>query len=340
MYKIAIKYRTILLFLKNRAIMYYIALFSFTFFPKKQFCITKENYPMLFQSAYYGADSSGIHNASDDFLHINNTGYYKDMISKTYGTNRPNGLPDWQIIYVFSGKMEHHFADGSIAYMVPGDIIIYPLGVLQRYRCVAELTSYAWVHFTGHASSELVETTGFSPLKIFHTQVNSTAITYIHSMIEEVRRQKPCYELKTVSIFLDYMSFLAREIKNESKKSAKYAKLLPALREIENNPFPHKTNEEYAALCGIDAYYFIHLFKEVTGLSPLKYATDLSMRKAGKLIGETDMDVGDISSSLGYDDPCYFSRKFRKFYGLTPSEYRKRQRDTENAFSARALLEK
>ena len=340
MNKIAIKYRTILLFYKICVIIRQDALFGFVNFIKKQFCNIKEIYPMLFQSAYYGTDSSGIHNASDEFLHINNTGYYKDMISKPYGTNRPNGLPDWQIIYVFSGKMEHHFADGSVSYLAPGDIIIYPPGVLQRYRCVAELTSYAWVHFTGHAASELVESTGFSPLKIFHTQVNSTAITYIHTMIEEIRRQKPCYEIKSVSVFLDYMSFLAREIKNESKKSAKYTKLLPALREIENNPFPYKTNEEYAALCGIDAYYFIHLFKEVTGLSPLKYATDLSMRKAGKLIVETDMDVGDISSSLGHDDPCYFSRKFRKFYGLTPSEYRKRQRDTENAFSVSTLLSK
>ncbi len=295
---------------------------------------------MLFQSAYYGTDSSGIHNASDEFLHINNTGYYKDLPAYSSGAIRPEGLPDWQIIYILSGNMEHHFADGTISILGPGDVIIYPPNVLQIYRCTASLTSYAWVHFTGYAASELVKNTGFSPLKIYHSQVNNTVITYIHSMIEEIRRQKPCYELKTVSIFIDYISFLAKEIKGESKESSKYTKLLPALREIENAPFPHKTNEEYAALCGIDSYYFIHLFKEVTGLSPLKYATDISMRKAGKLVGETDMDINDISSSLGYNDPCYFSRKFRKFYNLTPSEFRKRQRDTENAFSAKDLIEK
>lgn len=288
---------------------------------------------MIFQSAYYGGDHSGIHSESSAFLHVNNTGFYKNMPTSIQGTNRINGLPDWQIMYVSAGKMEHEFSDGSKAYLSPGDIILYPPKALQRYHCIAPLTSYAWVHFTGTAAHELVKETGITPLKIHHTQVNNAAISYIHSMIEEIRRQKPCYELKTVSIFLDYMSFLSRELVSKSKKSAKYAKLLPALREIENAPFPHKTNEEYAALCGIDAYYFIHLFKEVTGLSPLKYATDLSMRKAGKLVSETDMDFKDIASSLGYDDTCYFSRKFRKYHNLTPSEYRKRQHETEVAFS-------
>ena len=59
MNKIAIKYRTILLFYKICVIIRQDALFGFVNFIKKQFCNIKEIYPMLFQSAYYGTDSSG-----------------------------------------------------------------------------------------------------------------------------------------------------------------------------------------------------------------------------------------------------------------------------------------
>ena len=288
---------------------------------------------MIYQSAYFGGDNSGIHVDSDEFLHINNTGYYKDMPDTLWGTNRPNGLPDWQVLYVIKGKMKHSFNDGSVSELTAGDLIIYPPGALQQYHCIGGLTSYVWVHFSGTAATELVNSMGFTPLKIYHSRPNGTAVTYIRAMIEEIRRKKPTYQLKTVSIFIDYMSFLADEVTNESSKSLKYSKLLPALQDIENSPFPYKTNRDYAAMCEIDEYYFIHLFKEVTGLSPLRYATELSMRKAGKLVAETDMDIANIASSMGFPDTCYFSRKFRKFHGLTPSEYRKRQRDADSAFS-------
>ena len=289
---------------------------------------------MIYQSAYYGGDNSGIHVPSDEFLHVNNAGYYKDMPAKQlWGTNRPTGLDDWQVLYVLAGEMQHEFADGTVSKMLPGDMIIYSPGDFQRYHCTAPLSSYIWIHFAGTAASELVSSLGFTPCKIYHSKPNGTAATYIHAMIEEIRRRKPTYQMKVVSILIDYMTFLSDEVNNESKESIKYSKILPALQDIEDTPFPFKTNEEYASLCGIDTYYFIHLFKEITGFSPLSYATDLAMRKAGKLIAETNMDITEISSSLGFSDPCYFSRKFRKFHGLTPSEFRKRQHNADTAFS-------
>jgi hypothetical protein len=67
---------------------------------------------MIYQSAYYGGDNSGIHVPSDEFLHVNNTGYYKDMPAKQlWGTNRPAGLSDWQVLYVLAGEMKHEFAE-------------------------------------------------------------------------------------------------------------------------------------------------------------------------------------------------------------------------------------
>ena len=189
---------------------------------------------MIYQSAYYGGDNSGIHAPSDEFLHVNNTGYYKDMPAKQqWGTNRPSGLSDWQVLYVLSGEMQHEFADGTVSKMLPGDMIIYSPGDFQRYHCTTPLSGYVWIHFAGTAAAELVSSMGFSPCKIYHSKPNGAAVTYIRAMIEEIRRRKPTYQLKVVSILIDYMTFLSDEVNNESKESIKYSKLLPALQDID-----------------------------------------------------------------------------------------------------------
>lgn len=64
-------------------------------------------------------------------------------------------------------------------------------------------------------------------------------------------------------------------------------------------------------------------FKTVTGLSPRDYITICRMRKARHLLLNTQMKIIDISGELGYQDLSAFNRGFKKFQGISPSEFRK-----------------
>jgi two-component system response regulator YesN len=72
----------------------------------------------------------------------------------------------------------------------------------------------------------------------------------------------------------------------------------------------------------ISSYYFSKLFKEETGVNFIEYLTDLRMEKSKELLASPDMSVKDICVSVGYQDPNYFSRIFKKINGVTPTEYR------------------
>lgn len=79
------------------------------------------------------------------------------------------------------------------------------------------------------------------------------------------------------------------------------------------------------AICGFIAVsknYFCSLFKKETGMSVWDYVTELRMEQAKKLVVQTTMKNYEISIEIGYDNPSYFTKMFKKATGYSPNEYR------------------
>ena len=70
--------------------------------------------------------------------------------------------------------------------------------------------------------------------------------------------------------------------------------------------------------------YLSELFKETTGMGFVAYVTSVRMEKACEFLRHRDLKIHQIASLVGYEDERYFSTVFRKYHGLTPSEYRKK----------------
>lgn len=75
----------------------------------------------------------------------------------------------------------------------------------------------------------------------------------------------------------------------------------------------------------ISPYYFSRLFKEGAGVTFIEYLTTLRMNRARELLLDPSVPVKDIGAAVGYQDPNYFSRLFRRQTGLSPSEFREQQ---------------
>jgi transcriptional regulator GlxA family with amidase domain len=72
-----------------------------------------------------------------------------------------------------------------------------------------------------------------------------------------------------------------------------------------------------------------HIFKEQTGYSPIKYASQLKIGEAQSLLMNTDRSVGSISEELGFGDNCHFNVMFKKYTNLSPTEYRRHFRKAQ-----------
>src|SRR5271169_2654368 len=71
-------------------------------------------------------------------------------------------------------------------------------------------------------------------------------------------------------------------------------------------------------------WHFCHLFKAEMSQSPSHYVRTLRMREAQRMLLETFLSVKEIRATLGNIDRSHFSREFRNYCGLTPTEFRRR----------------
>lgn len=81
-------------------------------------------------------------------------------------------------------------------------------------------------------------------------------------------------------------------------------------------------------LCNKFGYTQSHLcrkFKKSTGLSPISYLTIIRLEYAGKLIKSGNESINHIASESGFSDSNYFTRCFKKHFGMSPTEYRKKR---------------
>ena len=80
--------------------------------------------------------------------------------------------------------------------------------------------------------------------------------------------------------------------------------------------------DEVSQNVDISPYYFSKLFKDATGCTFIEYLTGLRIEKAKELITGSDLTMKEICQQVGYADPNYFSRIFKKNVGLSPTEYK------------------
>ena len=81
---------------------------------------------------------------------------------------------------------------------------------------------------------------------------------------------------------------------------------------------------DLARSVNMSRWHFCHLFKTEMSQSPSHYMRTLKMREAQRMLSETFLSVKEIRAMLGNIDRSHFSREFRIYCGLTPTEFRRR----------------
>ena len=109
--------------------------------------------------------------------------------------------------------------------------------------------------------------------------------------------------------------------KNKGDSSTKYS-INQALDYIENNYEKDLSLKNVSKEVGLSLYYFSHLFKEEVGDSFVTYLNKFRVKKAKELLVNSNLNIAEISFEVGYNDPNYFTRVFKEYEELTPSEFR------------------
>jgi len=80
--------------------------------------------------------------------------------------------------------------------------------------------------------------------------------------------------------------------------------------------------QQVAAFAGVHRSYFTQVFTGQMGMSPMKYLQGVRMKKASRLLRETNATITEIALSLGYPNPHAFTRAFKGYYSCSPQAVR------------------
>ncbi|MCD5314367.1 AraC family transcriptional regulator [Kineosporia babensis] len=86
---------------------------------------------------------------------------------------------------------------------------------------------------------------------------------------------------------------------------------------------------ELARRAQLSVSHFSAAFRRDTGVGVVEYVKRLRMARARFLLSATDQPVAEIATAVGYGDPFYFSRQFKKVVGQSPAQFRQAARSTE-----------
>ena len=89
--------------------------------------------------------------------------------------------------------------------------------------------------------------------------------------------------------------------------------------------------EEIVWILGMSVSGFHHHFKSVTAMSPLQYQKQIRLQEARRLMIGEDLDAASAGFRVGYEDPSYFSRDYKKQFGAPPQRDIARLRESVEA---------
>lgn len=258
-------------------------------------------------------------------LAIGCCGIYRLIQQPQSRTWRPNGRRDYQLLYISSGTAHFTFADGSEQILNAGTMILYRPGEPQNYSYyLEEHPEVCWIHFSGYEAGKLLDEIGFDGCHTLYPGASNDITELFHAIIREMQLQRPFFQ-EVISLQLQQLfAMTARSCLEASQGNQS------ALREIEqavqyfNECFSQPISiEDYAKQLHMSTCWFIRSFRRYMGQAPMQYITSIRINKAKDLLRSTNCSVQEISSLVGYENPLYFSRVFRKQAGCSPTEYRR-----------------
>jgi AraC-like DNA-binding protein len=238
---------------------------------------------------------------------------------------RPSG--DWAFTLLFCldgagmlhlDRSQHRMTQGMFALLRPFEYHSYEADDKTPW-------SYYWIHFNGTQAQQWYDVLTASGKRVcielrpdmhfiesFEKILNIYHDGHAYKML--VRASAALHQM-----FGDLYGLICGIVGEQETVNARVERTIELMR---NNPGLHVSIQELAGLANMSHAYYSLQFREHTGESPRSYFNKLKIKKACEYLASTNAKVENIANLIGFDDPFYFCRLFKRVTGKTPSEYR------------------
>ncbi len=248
-----------------------------------------------------------------------------------------------EIRYIFSGSCQY-ILDGVSYTVKAGDVVICNPNVEHVFKPLPSKEStiefhigLTDIHIKKLPKNHLCAKDA-NPIIHIPASHKQEFVKCCYEMLLEYENKKLGNDLMIKSLSMKFLILLFREIYHDEKNNSDgvvdlgYDFDSPTSKTYIVNTIISYFNENYRKKISLNKIsqnmylspvYISKLFKEETGESPINYLIQLRLEKAKDILSTTsEASIKDIAKDVGYDDAYYFSKLFKKYYGVAPSHYK------------------
>jgi AraC-like DNA-binding protein len=250
----------------------------------------------------------------------------------------------FEVLYLCTGSAYCHIQDRLLP-VSEGDLIVIGSTLYHRIECrTSSPVTIAALFFEpdlircdgGADSAEYLTPFLLQDSKFPHTVPAETGVPRqaldmmlrIHSELPassiRARLALRTYLKMVLILLVNYYAPYAGTVETFQRQQRALDRLRPLFRHLGENCGNTIQVCDAAHICGMSESHFMTFFKQVTGLSFMKYLNHYRVERAQVLLTNTDESMASISQEVGFCDQSYFGTVFRKIVGTTPAAYRRR----------------
>lgn len=255
------------------------------------------------------------------------TGSYRQ--GPRFANYREHGTQDWLLIYNLSGQGRYGYSSGEFI-THPGDIILLKPNTRHDYGTDPKHSHWEplWAHFVPRPIwIEYLDWPEAAPgilrLHLKDHEQQSHIVKRFRDMLQLNASPSPLREALAMNALEEVLLRCAlASPQNET------ARLDPRIRhalEYIGAHFAHPlTIAQIASECGLSTSRFAHLFRTETGETPQRYLELQRLLRARQLLKFTQEPIHVIAEQVGFENPFYFTLRFKRHSGISPRQWRTR----------------
>lgn len=257
------------------------------------------------------------------------TGRFKQH--QGYRAWRSRGTNDWLLVYTLEGRGRFGHGAGDLV-AEAGDAVFLKPHTLHDYGVEAGLEYWhlLWAHFhpRTHWATYLQLPEVAPGLLRLHVREPErrrveTRLAEVHALATGGRGRREDFAMNALEETL-----LVLDTLNPGANRTLDPRIAKARTLLHERLAGRVTLAELAEACHLSPSRLSHLFRAETGMTPLQFLEAERLERAKRLLELTPMSVQDVAAEVGFENPFYFTRRFRRYAGRSPRAFRQTVRDT------------
>ena len=253
-------------------------------------------------------------------LYVMESGKQRCLANQNWG---PERRPYYLFMQIISGQGEITIGKHQYSVRANDVLLTWPNDAVSFHSSLEAPLEYAWVGFKGNDSAMLLAQTNLSRLNpLINIPQSEKMIAYMEEIYQHRGHQSENATSMNGYLYLYLSELIHAKYAGLPVNDSAKAVIEQAVSYIVTHYSQKITETQLAQSVSVSRSWLYRSFVRYLGASPMRYINEYRVEQAGILLRDPSVSIANVARAVGFSDPFYFSKVFKKLKGVSPSEYR------------------